>query len=383
MPSTMPNMPNEQEDPGFFTKAASNPYVMLPYAILSGIGSAADPSLARGFRGVNSVAQLGAEYERYARERRRKQKISEAMAPIIGAGTEKKTTAPGIDLSQAELTLPQDQRVSSIYGNGSPLSPAKPLPTYEKTEKTPSILSPAAQAYTQALLKAGDIQGAQAIVNRAMTQKPEAPQRHYEVKGALINPETLQPDYVAPPEAVKETWRPYNIDLGDRIESGVVSSTGRKAETVVRPKGRAPEKPESEIDTKIKNARLDQIRQSTQESRAREGRIGRLVKIAGSPKATLGQLSASLNALVRERDSFETPESEKADIQDAIRIIREKIIGRGTGKGTAVPTGADGAMEKMPDAGSHKGRIVRDTATGQRFQSDGDRWAPIDTMTEY
>lgn len=339
MPPTMP-AEQDQQDPGFFTKAFSNPYVMLPYAIASGIGSAVDPSLARGFRGINSVAQIGADYEQYAQQRKRKQRLSEAMAPIIGATTEKKTTAPGIDLSQASLSVPADQRVSSVYGNGSPLSPAAPLPTYQKTEQVP-MFPPHVQAYAQALLQAGDTQGAQALINRAMTQKPQAPPRHYEVKGALINPETLQPDYVAPPEAVKETWRPYNIDLGDRIESGVVSSTGQKAETVIRPKGRAPEKPESELDTRIKNANLDRIRQSTQESRAREGRISRLVKIAGSPKATLGQLSASLNALVRERDSFETPEEERADIQEAIGIIRQKIIGMGTGKEPA-ETGAVG-----------------------------------------
>lgn len=67
--------------------------------------------------------------------------------------------------------------------------------------------------------------------------------------------------------------------------------------------------------------------------------------------------------------------------RDAIRFIRDKLnqYGAESGAPSSVgrPAPAASAMPKMPPASQHKGRIVRDTASGVRYQSDGSKWVRV------
>jgi hypothetical protein len=51
------------------------------------------------------------------------------------------------------------------------------------------------------------------------------------------------------------------------------------------------------------------------------------------------------------------------------------------GKAT-VPGGGgqpgQGAMRSLPDPAAYKGRVIRDTRTGKRLQSNGQQWQPME-----
>jgi len=57
---------------------------------------------------------------------------------------------------------------------------------------------------------------------------------------------------------------------------------------------------------------------------------------------------------------------------DAANSIKE-LSGIAPAKGTRQP----GAMDAMPPAGQHRGKIIRDTATGKRYQSNGSAWTEV------
>jgi len=92
-------------------------------------------------------------------------------------------------------------------------------------------------------------------------------------------------------------------------------------------------------------------------ARARADRLATLAKTASDPKTTTGQASAAMNALIRERDSIETPEEDKPIINDAIRAVRTRLaeIGRN-------PNGAPGAAPPP--------KVKLDDKTAQKLLKD-------------
>lgn len=77
--------------------------------------------------------------------------------------------------------------------------------------------------------------------------------------------------------------------------------------------------------------------------RNRENRLKEATNLVKDPKVTLGQLSASLNALIRERDSLDTPKEDKAEINLAINSIRRRMVelGKGSVGGPLAPKPKD------------------------------------------
>jgi len=72
----------------------------------------------------------------------------------------------------------------------------------------------------------------------------------------------------------------------------------------------------------------------------------------------------------------ETYKSERERLEsrynDAANSIKE-LSGIVPARGAKQP----GSMDAMPPAGQHKGKIIRDTATGKRYRSNGNSWAEV------
>ena len=98
-----------------------------------------------------------------------------------------------------------------------------------------------------------------------------------------------------------------------------------------RPKGAAPARLRTPAEEDLDKARLGEIR-------ARTSRINEALRIAKDPKATLGQLSAYGNFLVRQRDSYETPEEDKPQINEALKTITKRLGEHGMSLGVGGST---------------------------------------------
>lgn len=90
------------------------------------------------------------------------------------------------------------------------------------------------------------------------------------------------------------------------------------------------------------------------------------------------KLSASVGAL--------DPAMPEAEFEASLRDVVDTLYRKGVAAGlNVVNPVADGGtkesmqqMNNMPPANSAKGRIVRDTSTGIRYQSDGSRWVRVE-----
>ena len=100
---------------------------------------------------------------------------------------------------------------------------------------------------------------------------------------------------------------------------------------------------------------IERTKTDTALSRARTKRLELAGRIAGDPRSTLGQLSSSLNALVRERDSFETSDQERPEINQAIRAIRSRL--------------AEAGWSVVPETPG----TARDSAAARRATAEGNR----------
>ena len=91
--------------------------------------------------------------------------------------------------------------------------------------------------------------------------------------------------------------------------------------------------------------RQENLKGQIEERKARTQHLRQMMDIANDPKATLGQLSAYANALLRERDSIETPEEDKPEITNELRRIRKRMAEMGTNRPRTRPQG------KAPSSG--------------------------------
>ena len=179
------------ENDDFFTNTLSNPWVMLPWAIASGVGSAVSPRLARGANAVTSVAGMGLDVAAKARKERERLKLSEAVKPLFDATIEKQVIKPGLDPEKTTFSLPgtqlastelpemdlspdmSEQRLGDFGRGGNPLAPGLGIPRYQTTENVP-VYSP----QTRSILKVlGENDPASAIKLAAelATRKAEIP----------------------------------------------------------------------------------------------------------------------------------------------------------------------------------------------------------------
>lgn len=186
------------------------------------------------------------------------------------------------------------------------------------------------------------------------------PERRFFLEGALrlekdkrakikqIEEELQKPDLT--PRQKQQLILRYNIITGHPI-SGQALSEQRPIIRGTPQTGITAIHPETLKPTEITPATESPAQRTTRElNEIRIKRLKQTMELANDPKATLGQLSASLNALLRERDSIDTPPEEKAEISQAIRVIRQRITEIGSKAGSKSPSrrGSESPSSGLP-----------------------------------
>jgi hypothetical protein len=141
---------------------------------------------------------------------------------------------------------------------------------------------------------------------------------------------------------------------------------------------------------------LDQERDRPGQERLRAAQAGRAEAQTGLAQAqterarrlpggsanmlTPAAIVSRLNAIDRTlRDDFLLEEEDKAELTEEAELLRDELLRRTEG-GAPSPQPAKGSgkqMNALPDPKANKGRTIRDTETGERYQSDGKRWLKI------
>ena len=381
--------PNAEPEPGTLTKAFSNPWIAGAYGLGSGLLSAAWPQSGAGAKiahGIGKGLEFGLEGEKGTYERAKKQRMSEALKGMIGAKTPTVDTgrpstvyAPNtggdaLDIGPDGLPIPKpytpmsEQRLSEVV---SGIPTAK---TGGKPQFTPQ---------QQAILNAAVEGGQQDVAFKALAAQAFKEQKQPLVVrpgGAIWDPDTGTFSAQLPGLPKEATFRPYQIDLGDKVESGQVNSaTGEKIGVITTPKGSAPARevtPEgkAKIAAETERAKAQAGHASALAERARNA-----AKLANDPNTAKEKLATELAVALRDQKNARDAGDEEgaASATVVVNELRQALARR------AKDRNAGEVMEKMPDAKAHKGKIIRDTNTGERLQSDGKNWVPVKGGREY
>ena len=351
----------------------------LLYPGISALVAAMGPAGARAVGAFDRGLQLQSVMRQRDEQAQRDQKLRDILPQIFGQTNTVETPA----------ALPPSDRMDLAADAELPdVQPTTSQPLYNTTKSTP-VFSPRLQALGKAVGEV-DPRAALSLATRGLQEKEDfklGPGEAYYRGGEIVAERpALPPRPTTPPRPV------YHTAGGETIASVYNPATGGWDErrAPVAPAPATPPRELSDIERQniqnqidTRNARLGLERQNTtsqvSERNARITRLQNITQKASDPKATLGQLSSSLNALVRERDSIETPDEDKQEIQTAIQAIRSRIAEVGGG----AAAGQGGTPSGMPDPKKHKGKTGTDTATGTRYQSDGTKWVPIGKITEY
>jgi len=121
------------------------------------------------------------------------------------------------------------------------------------------------------------------------------------------------------------------------------------------------------------------LESQTAESGARAGYYrGREGNRGNASTLTPAAIATRLNGIGR---ALQDPLLEDEDREELIaeaKALRQELLGRTRGgAATSQPGGPRPAMNALPDPKKNKGRIVRDTQTNDRFQSDGKSWVKL------
>jgi len=297
-----------------------------------------------------------------------------------------------VNPSTAEFSLPSESdnraalpQPNTARGWQAAMAPAA-VPLEKQTIVTQQpVFSPQAQKLGEALAAANRPDLALGIASKVLMKEPEKPH-------VFGSPETgyygLTSGQQQPTELVKGVGRrestpprPYFGEQGDQGVSSYCDPTNPKAVggwvTEKTPLGAKPARQMSPEEQALSNARLRNEQARTgligaqtgaarSESDLRMQRLQNLKELASKasdPKTTTGQLSSSLNALLRERDSVAADEysaEEKADLNSAIKGIRSRLaeLGRTQGAQSAQPAAAAATPPGKPIGKTKDGKIV-------------------------
>lgn len=343
------------EEPWSLDKTLSSPMAAALLPLGAGFLAGLTPGTARmAHTGLATLGLVQQAQQRQEEERRRR-KLAEAIPQLLGATNTVRTPAASLPATTTSLGLAAEE--GGQFGAGSVPQATEIAP--ETTRETP-VFTPHARSLLSTVGEHAPEQ-ALGIIARQLFKEEE--------------PYTLGPGHarfrggeklaeVAPltPQA-----RPLNPLEERNIQSQIDERKARAAQ-VGQPR---PLNPLEEQN----------IRSQMSERNARIGRLNSLtVSGAGGPQMTMGQLSASLNALIRNRSQPGlTSEEVEAIDRDIVEVRLAMAQVRNAGGGGA----AGSEMAQLPPAAKHNGKIVRDTQTGQRFQSNGTDWIPLQGGGEY
>lgn len=373
MPGQTPRLPPPVSSP--FSDVMGSPAFQLGYPLAAGIVSGLFPNrggravagLTAGLNTANYFNQLQRQQQELAKQEQEKQILGDKLGEYLNA---EKFVTPRIDPST--IAMPPEEQT------GPEISPNVAAPT----NKAPVVPDSAHKSLAQALIAAG--QPAAAL--KFIEAEKEKPLLNVGPGHSLVDPITLEPKYSAPPT-------PMSVRPGGSLVNPATGASIYTAAEAPRPpmsvapghsvydvdRGvevfTAPEKVDPLEALKKRNleSQIGSRAKENEERQARINKINSLVNISKDPKATAGQLSSAYNALIRDRDSIDTPEEDKPVLNEAIRGIRNRLaeLGRppGGGQPAAQPTPA-AAPPGKPIGKTKDGKIVYLTPDGKRVVED-------------
>lgn len=369
---------------GAITDAFANPWVSIPYALANAFAAAASPGTARASQALNAGLGMGMASEKNAYENLRRKKLSEAMGKLAQSTTPVTTKVAQASPATVALSRPDDETDADNEQRMSDLEPVTRVderPNFSKRQQ--DYLSTVAQENPSAAMS---LIGQSLFREPKEVRPPPAPV-HFnsgrERIGSYYDPEsgrwTTTTVPMTPEEPKAATWRPFTRDLGDAIESGLVSSTGETKDVKRESKGAPPARPKTPEEIEKLKADTELSRARTGQARAAAERAQRAIAVAKDPKVTIEKLTTELSVAIRDqknaRDAGDDEGLENATI--VVNELRKSLARR------AIERNQGPSMETLPPAKAHKGKIVRDTQTGARMQSDGTSWVPIDGPSTY
>jgi len=199
--------PKKPLDPGFLTRHLSNPFISVPFAIASGVGAGLTPGTARVTRGIHGGLGLGLSAEEEDFKKRKEQRLSQSLAPIIqGIGSPTTKTRPKA-ITDLHKELEEAAKVPSArlsdFVNPSP-DVTETIQPSDRDKRLGSFLSS---------LNEADPSAAATVLSKELTRTPtEAKIFGSETGGFFRNvpgekPERIVPGIGRKPESVK-AFRP-------------------------------------------------------------------------------------------------------------------------------------------------------------------------------
>lgn len=376
-----------EDDELFLNKSFANPYVSVPWAILSGIGAVASPGTARATSGINAGLGVGMNAERYQQEQGRRRRLGEELDKLATATKPVRVTKVGLDPETTTFSMPEKtERLSDVMPDM--LAPRKEPPRFTAVEDRP-IFSPEMQQYIRTVGKESP-QAALSVVGSVLSKDQNRKQHSIRPGGSLVDEDgnLLYQAPAAPPRAVTPPRPVFSTQGGEAVES-VFNPATQQWETSRRPVVPAPAAPARTLTPE----EVSRIRSQNAVDQARIQQINSSIAIARDAKTqTVGQLGSALNALNNMMQGgmlVDNPEME-AMVKQAQTAILQELARRGgtTPRPTATPSGAQ-TFNELPPASQFKGR----TLNNGELRSDGVNWrdrngnivgaAPRGPETEY
>ena len=372
---------------------ASSTGFQLGYPLLSALVSATGPRGANIAQGLNTGMAITNRYaeQRKADEENKilSQKIGDVFKSITPVSSTSTVASMPVNPQTASFSMP-----SAPDDQGTPVAPV-PLEQQTTVSQKP-VFSPQMQKLGEALAVSRNPSAALGIAERALTAKQQ-PMQHFG------SPETGY----------------YGVAPGETTATQLVPGVGRRPATLPRPvvseygtmipikdpttgeitwpsaptpalsapaRQLSPEQSALEAaklrteqqrpgligaQTGAANASASNSKAQAGAATARASRLNNLAKTAADPRATTGQASAAMNALIRERDSIETPEEDKPVINDAIRAVRSRLADIGKNPNGAQPAAAapqpTAAPPGKPIGRTKDGKTVYQGADGKKY----------------
>lgn len=374
----MPLVADKPESSGAITDAMGNPYVSIPYAVLSAFLAGASPGTARASQALNAGLGMGMASEKNAYDQNRRRRLSEAIGKISSG-----TTPVATDTKMPSTVFAPDTGEGSQPMSEMRLSEAlKEIPTHKITEDKPNY-TPQQQAIMKALSESGNGPAVLAMMgqNAFKAPRPLAPVRP---GGALINPDTGAVVYQAPAAPAREVTPPRPVfgNQGGEGVNAVFNPETKKWDVTRNPLTPAPARLVSPEETAKTVAETARARAQTAHAAALATKVSNAVKLASDPNVSREKLTTELSVALRDQKNARDSGDDEG-LANATVVVNElrQSLARRAKERNAGSVGEP--MDTMPDPKAHKGKILRDTKTGTRLKSDGKNWVPIEDGGQY
>lgn len=351
-------------EPNRLTDWMSSDTAMWAAPLALGFLAGATPGTARAAQGLATGMQMVGQAQEQKRQIARREEMNKRLSGLLGQTQPVNVNKVGVNPETATFeTVPEDQPFGDFYSNPAG---APPLPTYQATEQRP-VFSDRDRRLGELAIEADRPELAFSL----LTREPRQPHTFGSAEtGYYAMGPDGQPQQVIPGVGRREPTPPrpvYTQMGGEGVRSVYNPQTGAWEESR-QPLTPAPAR---QLGPEEKEFRAAQTESARSESALRRQRIQNLqnnMAKANDPKATAGQLSSAYNALIRDRDSVETPEEDKPVINDAIRQIRSRLAALGKDPNVqSAPSGQPALPQGKPIGRTKNGKMAYERPNGSRY----------------